>query len=892
MAQYAIGLLIKGLPNPQDLTSSAPVLYTNALIDASTLPAPIPSGCVVLPWLDPSQGSVSGISISSDIREPVKGSAAISVRLIDVNDSLATLFARDPGFVDTSFWDCAVSTINAATTSLSVSGISGIVAPRVYWLEQEAVLVTSAIVTNSMDWALTLMRGACASSARVHRLNPASYGAFDSGAFDTMSLASRPQFEDFSFEAELYLMQIADGGVVQIVYTRSGYIDGRPESTGDGRWNISLGDNTSVVADHDFGEARENVSIKRAAQVITQGGAPDYYISPIQVTAPFIKLWLDGYEAERIFNEPLHQPGNNMPVESLVNVLSAKLTQDPLVRYLLKMKIGGYDYVYRATKLQWFPTSSNFQQDAYVAVFCTLEFAPQNSSIKDNPYISFTSGLSDSPRFGLNSGFTKAPYDYLQEDEEKIEVEFRVGIRDSVVKTFLRLIHSDDGSLTTDPTYDVIFGRIGAGMFTSEVNQGTIPANPYAVEESTTELLELDALLPQPFDFIITPKDTFKEWLGNACQLHTLLFGCMPSSGKLALRFWFTFVAPLSIPTLNPIVGADDLPALEKLQPLSQIKVDIGYSDIDLKPALPPFAIRSKGASQKNAGNTQSVRLWIKTNNINFAQFVISQVVWRLSQAFFRSLQGQPEYILTTTFLPGAVRTFGDFVDYEDSTALVPTPTGYGISGRYIVSGIDINLEDGRQRLRLLPDLISRTSSSAGKIAPALLITTIVSISGPITNKYRVECEVDSLAEASFDITTAHQGIWQELQNLSGRVRVLNVLDNNPITSSTLGQERRGYLEASAIVTDILHVAGVNTITIIIDASWLRGGAVAIGDLALAGNYIVLTDRRFAVSNVENVEISPIAFQYYDNGAGADFLKIAPNSSSPPFDAHFSEIST
>jgi hypothetical protein len=891
MAQYAVGLLIKGLPNPLDLTSSAPVLFTNAIVDAASLPAPIPSGCVVLPWLDTTQGSISGISISSDVRDPVKGSAAISVRLIDVDGALAALFARDPGFQNTSFWDLTTTSVDATTTSLSVSG-SAAITQRIYWLEQEAVLVTSASVTTGIDWALTVTRGANGSYARVHRINPAAYGPGEDGAFDMVSLSSRPQFESFTFDADLFLMQIEQGGVVQVVYTRAGFIDGRPEPTGDARWDLSLGDNTSIVADHDFGEARENVTIRRCAQVITQSGAPDFYISPLQYTAPFIKLWVDGYEAEKIFNEPLHQPGNDMPVQSLVNALSAKLTQDASVRYLLKMKIGGYDYVYRATKLQWFPTVTNYQDDALVVVFCALDFAPINSSIKDNPYVSFESGLSSSPRFGLNSGFSRAAADYLQEDEEKIEIEFRVGIRDSVVNTLLRLLHSDDGSQTTDPVYDTIFGRIGAGLFSGEVNQGTTPANPYAVEETTTELLELNALLPQPFDFIITPKDKFKDWLQNICRLHTLLFGCIPTSGALALRFWFTFTAPASIATLNPIVSSNDLPSLEKLEPLAQVKVDVGYNEIDLKPPFSPFVIRAKGASQKTAGNTQSVRLWIKTTNPNFAQFVMSQVVWRLTQAFFRMLQGQPEYILTATFLPGAVRTFGDLVLYEDATALLPTPLGYGIDGRYIVAGIDINLEDGRQRLRLLPDLISRTSSSAGKIAPSLVITNVVSISGPVSGVYTVDCEVDSIAEAAFDITTAHEGIWQELQNQTGRVRLYNVQKHNPVSSSTVGVERHGYLEASALVSTILHVAGVNTIAIKIDESWLRSGAVAIGDLAAAGNYIVLTDRRFATSNVENVSISPIPFQYYDGGAGADFLKIAPSSATPPFDNHFSEIST
>jgi hypothetical protein len=883
MANYAIALLIKGLPNPTNTTSAAPVLFTNAVIDSSTLPSPIPSGVVVLPWLDTSPGSVSGISISSDIRDPAKGAGPITIRLIDVDGALAALFANDPGFESTSFWDCATARFDASATTLKVSGISAIAAPSIVYLEQEALHVTSAVLSGAMSWDLTVTRGACGSVARVHRLNPASYAPADSGLSDTMSVSSRPQFESFTFDAELYLLQVSNGEVLQVVYMRSGFVDGRPTPTNDARFEISMGEITALAADHEIGQGREEVTISHCAQVISQSGAPLNYISPVLFVAPYLRLWLTRYEAEMLFGEPLHQPNNDYADAALVSTLNSTLQQDSLVRYLLKVKIGGYEYIYRVQSIETITSQTSLASDIFVTIRCANEFSQPNASIKDSPYISFDTSLSPSPRYGLNSGYSRAPADMLGEVEEKITAELRVGIRDTICKTALRLLHSDDGSLTTDPVFDVIPGRFGAGFFTSEVNQGTTPANPYTVSETTTALLELDALLPQPFDFVITSKETLQDWLGNICRLHTLLFGALPSNGKLALRLWFSFAQSVSPPTLNPILG--DTPSVERLEPLSTISIDMGYNPLDLKPSLPPFVIRSKGAGSKQGAALQKIRMWIKTTNPNFAQFVISQTVWKLSQAFFRNLQGQPEYILATTFLPGAVRTFGDLVLYSDSTALTPTPTGYGISGEFIVSGIDINLEDGRQRLRLLPNLTTRTSHSAGYIAPSLVVISTI-VSGPSSGKYSVVCTVDSVAEPTFDITTDHFLIWQDLASASGRVRILNLEQANPMGPL----EKQGYLEASAVVTTIANVAGVNKIEVEIDEDWLRSGAYTINDIIKAGSYIVLTDRRFAVSNVENVEIAPIAEQYFDVGNGDDFLKFAPDSSSPPFDNHFSEI--
>jgi hypothetical protein len=249
--------------------------------------------------------------------------------------------------------------------------------------------------------------------------------------------------------------------------------------------------------------------------------------------------------------------------------------------------------------------------------------------------------------------------------------------------------------------------------------------------------------------------------------------------------------------------------------------------------------------------------------------------------SFFSQLQGQPIAYTIQTFIGDYAHEVGDIVLWTEPSIAVPTPTGHGVTNlQMLVFSTELDFATGRQTIKALPDSTNLVSASAGQIAPSLRVASIVSSGANF-----LELEVTSVGESTpFDITTAHANIWGDLAAVQGRVRLVSYGFHNPVGA----QERTpGWAEASATVGSIAFTAGVSTIILNIDSSWIRGG-LTINDLGSFA-FVCLTDRRLQDSNVEGVIIEPIGEQLFDGGAGDDFLKFAP-STGLPFDQHYSTI--
>jgi hypothetical protein len=877
--QYAIGLCIRGLPDPTGTTTTVPVLFTNWHGNLS-LPGAF-AGYIQLQWLDLTS-SPSGISVAGDIREPVTAAAPIQISMVDVDDALSAYFADDPGFQNTIFRD-SVNPQILSTDTLIGFGYNGN-APTVgdiLWIGQEAVRVDS--VTTGSNPVITVNRGVCGSRVRAHEVRPDAYVPGDNGLTETLTLTSRPDWDAYHFEADVYLFEVVTG-VATVRWHRQGYVQQRPTPSGDGRWEVVVEDVTKLVEEHSW--QREQITLSRRVRVEktnleSVGGVVDVAFNGLQALQ--VRLWLNRLEAETLFNVCIHKPGLPTLDQTLADDIFGNgglMWQEANVQYRLDLEVGGHRYAYRliepdaaidVTISQ--DNANNIDQD-YLELYAQLiKFEPDTTIID-----------SATPETGLNPGLQPSTIGAINlpllDGEDAPKASLRIGLNCSMVDAALYLVHSDRGDGTTDPTYDKIVGRVGCGLFTAQVNQGSAPPSALLASDDSDELLVLRELLPTIFDYVIDLKeDTMSDWLTNECRLQTLFALPKPSNGAWALRLWNKVdVTPI---TVQPLTGPDDLASpRERLEPMRAIIVDFGYDDITLEPAFAGMAIRSKGARPADVRQAQRVKVWLSGSQQTFQDFAEINL-YRMVTSFFMQLQGQPIAYRIPTFIGDTAFEVGDIILWTEPSIAVPTPTGHGVTNlQMLVVSVEVDFATGRQMILALPDATNLVSASAGQIAPTLRVESIVS-SGPTT----ITLEVTSVGETGpFDITSAHDNIWSELQAVTGRVRLVSYGFHNPV-----GQQERtpGWAEASGTVATIAFVAGVSRIELNIDASWIRGG-LTISDLGSFA-FVCLTDRRLPDSNVEGVIIEPIAEQLFDGGNGDDFLKFAP-STGLPFDQHFSKI--
>jgi hypothetical protein len=894
------GLCIRGLSDPTGASPVAPVLFTSQEIDASTLPATVPTGAVVRAWIRPEASEFSGIVQSADIRDPVKaGGSPMVVRLVDVDEQLAPLFAEDPVLAETDFFDLTAAKITQSTTSIVV-GCAADNPPTAgtYWIEREAVNVSAVAAISGTDLAktLTIARGQCGSRARVHRLHPAAF--MDDGASEKLTLVSRMDFAQ-RLEAIVYVFKVVAGGVSSVLWMRHGYVLDRPRPTGDGRWEVRVGDLVDAVASHTHGdstplEVRLSTCVQSYSETegsglaglagVLPGALGGVLATATSAQAQIAQIWLTRYEAERLFNEPFRPAADDLTISSSeVDAFEARITNEADFQILAHVKAGGYSWVYELTEVAKRSGDSEVYlaegvtPESYVVARGRLLAAEPGASLGDSP-VSAPETPTLAGREGRNAGWSRLGGDPIREGEDAPVVKLRLRLRTTPVKALLYLLHSDDGSGATDATYDQLPCRWGLGLTAvapSQVNQGTAAASGIAADEATSALLELGQLLDIPCDFVFEMGGSLGDWLNNLCRVHTLLFGGLPTTGALSLRLWARVLPAATIDTIDPLVGPDDVvDPSEPLEPLRAILVEFGYDAVTLAPLFPAVAIRVKQARADDVKNAQRVRIWLTSSP---AASHVTAILGKL-KSVFKMLQGEPVLYRVPTFLGEQARVWADMVRWSDTS--IPTPSGYGVTlKRHIVAGMETSPATGRQVLKLLPDAANQGETSAGKIAPTLRVIGVISL----TTTSAV-LQVESLGEASLALTTAHQAIWSDLVSATGYVRILNPTRHNPST------ERRGWLEGYATVVAVYDSPAAISLTL--DTAWARGGYTWVDIIEAGKSFLCLPDRRSASANVEAVAIGPIAEALYNGGAGDDFLKFAPANGGAPYDAHYSLIST
>jgi hypothetical protein len=774
-----------------------------------------------------------------------------------------------------AFWDLETARLNYSTTAIRFTARVG--APpsngQIVWVEGEALKIASvpALVSGTAcTYTCNVTRGACGSRGQTHRLDPLGYYAGDNGKEDRLMVDSRPNFGAYRFTGALWLFTLDQFGAVSTYLRRYVYVTEPPQALVGRSWEFKLQDVGALLAEHTPGSQERTVSLSHRLQRSTywtgglstsgQGGGAGVEI-PQTAYAYLTRL-----EAERLFREPLHRVGSEILDSTMTNTLGATLRVTPSeIRYMVDVEASG-QWLYQISAVDYNEaTRPGESTPTRFARLSLTRIAHQNGNDIYDPGRTDASGFA--PGWYSGAGY---PVGYGGSDATPPKLTLRVVVDAPPVEALLYLCCSD--SAISSDAYDIIVGRVGAGLPSSWFDLGAVQADPLDVDLGTTELLERAQILDEQYSYHLKLDDDrpLAEYLSrDICLLHGLLFGPL-QNGLLTLRPWVR-PQPASISELRQVIDPGDL--VEPGTRLERVRVLELQAGIDFLTLEPRFVrsvrardVRLRGA--KDLGEAVPVRIWQQASAQTLGDQVFqSGALANLIRAWLDVYGGEPVVYEVPTTLDWLVDTgieLGDFLTWVNPDVL--TSTGSGVDGTYIVLGYSVQWQAGRVRLRVVEDTFNETyqeeAPSAGSwAAPGLRPTRHPDPIG--TGQYRVP--VSSLADAGIDLTQAYGGLLADLATAGGYVRVTRPLQG-PEPSQ---YERDGYLEAYATIDAITHDPGTGDaiLELTFDAAWERDGWT-YNDLLSPESVLTPTDRRPADTSVLATDIEPAAAQLYQSGTG------------------------
>jgi hypothetical protein len=415
---------------------------------------------------------------------------------------------------------------------------------------------------------------------------------------------------------------------------------------------------------------------------------------------------------------------------------------------------------------------------------------------------------------------------------------------------------------------------------------GTAEANPQDVLEHTTELLELDQLLNDVYDYRLKGDDKFEAFATNLLRLHCLLAAVVPSTGAFTFRKWFRTNNPTG-KVVDPIsYDRKTLKSGRRLERLAGIRLYSGFEELDYTPEFADnIRIAGANALDMKGDRIQEVRIWKKGNQISGT--LQNGLARDLAYAFFTMLAGSPLMLPYDDSVESSNGFYmgGDTVTIRDD--IVPSRSGrVSTSQQYLVINTDLNAPKGIQTIQVIPDPLNVFQFYGGSLAPAYRCVSLYSFSGGSGNDVDISFGIEKIGALASEFNVETDFIWQGLVSNGGYVRIVCPAKQNPINAS---QERPGYWEYYGQVTDVEHIRdGSNIISIFVLASWERDGKTLNGDFVADHTYILLPDYRPAISNIANQLYSPTL----DSGVeGQGYARVAQGAGLPTFDNTFYTLS-
>jgi hypothetical protein len=831
--QRVFGFEVHGLRTPTDTTATAPLLITTG--ELNSLPGAF-SAYTVLPHL--KSEDVSGYSWSSDPRRIIGSGGQCVVRMLDKSGLWGQQLIRN---ASSTSWDIQDVEVTQGQTTLRVG--RGPNSPptqdQIYWIEGEAIQVTSApalVPGSATVYSFTISRAKCGSRAIYHRIDPLAYDAGSDGREVKLYLDSRPNIASYLFTGAVYLFRVDQFGAVVDYIKRFVYLDEPAIPQKGKRWEFRFRDIGDLLAAHQPGSKAREVGISHRLTVhdwhhSSDPGTIDLYV-PNKAYA-----YLTRHEAELLFREPLHVADSPVLDSSKVISLSALLGYSTKISYAIEVEAAGkwlYQIINPITYIDVVRDGDILTVTPLVKVSLQLIGEVPGEGVYSEESSGYADGWAVKPASPVGKG---------KPGERSPKLTLRPIITAQPIEAFLYLCCSD--SFRNSDTYDVIVGRIGAGLPSAWFNLGSTVANPLLADPGTKELLTRNQLLDETFYYHLSLKSERKlgDFIGaDICQLHSLLFGPL-TTGLLTLRPWVR-VQPVSIPAM-PTLSTREIEPGARLGRIRSMELQSGFDALTLTPEF-TRSVRARDARLRGETDkqpeSQTVRVWQPGNHIQ-VQDITTGALGQLVRAFLDVYGGAPivyEVPTSQDFLLDNALDFADFVTWSNSDVL--SDNGTGVSGTFILFGYNIKWGTGELTARIIKDTFNSSETTidngVSQLAPALIPAWVRQISG-----LTFQVAIDAIADPGVNLESVYDQVFIHTSDDGSWVRVTRS-DHNPQNGAS---ERDGYLEAYAQITSSYFDAGQKKtlLTITFDSAWERGSKQIARDILIPHDSILtLCDRR------------------------------------------------
>lgn len=910
----AVGVIIRGCPDPEGATLINPVLWcTNDIQSISGATGNLTTA-VMRGRIKKGEAGVDGFVHQVTLQDPLGQGTTLKIRLMDeplgtVKRDLAQLFSPDPSLYATSSWQVKTSTVHLPKASVSIDLVGPLpTVNQIIWIENEALQIT-AVVANlaNASYTVTVTRGVLGSRAREHTIKPAFYPPGDGQDVGLMA-TSRPDFDNYGFETEIWLFTM-DGTTATPLELWPRMTDGRPVQEGSGvPWVVSTLDLAGALQKKQT--KRPSIKLSHAITVRSVGGLasatqgtptnPDGYSAAVSSNSypQLIRVWFTPYEAEKHFNRRFRLPFNAQVSTADVAAFNSRLTAYPaagtkqtIEEFVLKN--GGYEWTYRVSSIGFVAPGPDWNTSLgrqYIYADAFLWSASQESgsvaSVMDKPCPGYpetkTSSISvNTPNLNLfvGPGFSlvgtiavgqltnvrRPPtlnMGWSWQDQDRIRIELgetnpeikrRVWLsKVRPVQAILMLLLSGNGGGVNDTVYDQVCGELCAETDSAFLNLGATSATPLTTDPRTSELLKLDQLLGtlETIPLDCADFDLGKE-LRRLLRVNSLITAYV--AGGMTFR---QLAGPLTATpaTVQQVTGRGKLVEVGgRLPAMKSLTILGGHHPVTLKPGWAQLIGLYTGV-QVDPGPGDQISVYPSGGAITPDQWLAGPLSQLIRVTFLLQRGSPPVYKVPTKRQRGAIYT-GDIVSWSGDTSIVG-PNGRGSSpnrnNRWLVVGRDVNSFKGDQHIYLTSDNIGDLQTVDGAIGMA----------------YR--CDRIGLNAAGHWCVVAKTfsgaGFFDPLDILinvrdnAGYVRVICEDVHNPQTGDV--NTRPGYLETyGQILSFSVEIDkgsdGQGVFELAISAAWTALGFTP-ANMIEGRTFLVMTDYRSQQSNPEGVEIGPV----------------------------------
>lgn len=779
--QTAVGVIIRGCPDPEGQALVAPVLWTNREIGAISAPTGNLVGCNIRGRIVGGDRGIDGFVQQVSLHELIGQGTEMKIRLTDkpstsVRRDLGQLFAPDPALIATSSWLVKTSRayLGMGVTTFDLVGTTPFNG-MIFWIENEALRVDSFVTLAVGVHEVNVTRGVLGSRDREHVIKPSEYNSGDGREVGLIAF-NRPDFDRYQFETEVYFFTM-DGNTASVAEFWPRMTNGRPIPEGVGiEWAIStldvLGWAQKKRAKRGPVSLSHAVTIKSTDPGILRElpvAVPPGFSSGPRTTPPCaIVAWTTIYEAEKFFDRRFRLPFSNAPSEFDVSDYNSRLNGYPTLERRravpeIVLTNGGYEWTYRITelRLETGPVWNTEMGLVYIGIYATLWSALQEDGTCGNQYDSPVPGYPGVQQFrqgtpapvmlepkrppSLNMGWSFLDHDPIRVKlgESAPKIRLRVWLQKMrPVEQLQTLLLSGQGGGQNDSDYDILMHNLCPEIDPTWLNRGAGSGSPITIDPRTKQLLQLDQLLRTQETVPIELSDFD---LGQ--HLRRIARAASIVASYVAEGLTFRQVSATSQPSitaLKQVTGAGRLVNTgTRSRAIKGIQIRGGHHPISLKPGwIQPVFLFDAGDPEEG----EQVDVYPEGGALSPEEWFSGSMSTLVRVTFLMTRGSPPTYEVPTKRPRGAIYV-GDAVSWVDDSIVGPNGRGQlpNRFGRWVCVGRKIVPHSGDQMVTLMTDQLAEIVSSTAFLGAAWLVTRFSEIESAV--QFTFVTAKDSAAE-------------------------------------------------------------------------------------------------------------------------------------------------